>query len=137
LHANEEVDGDSSIWPISICVHSLHQKISLRKPMHTKFSQSSCKHHKWLKQWDFLQLMLKLLLILVVITLLQTLPSYFLSMPYICKGMCAIKSMSGNLKKTSQWKVLDKKWTFWRGILFKSKFHNLLEVCLNNAITWR
>jgi len=99
------------------CVHSSHQKISLWELVHTKFSKFSCRHHKWPKQRTFLKFNPKLFLILVMITLHQAWPSYIMSMPYICEGLCIIGSTCGNSKKTSPLKVVSKNWTFWKGIL--------------------
>ncbi len=83
----------------------------------TKFSQSSYTHHKWPKQWVFLKLSPNNSFILVVTNLLQTWPSYFLSMPCNWEGLWAFKWMGNNLNKTSPLKAIGKNWTFHIGIL--------------------
>jgi len=61
-------------------------------------------------------------------------PSYFLSMLYICKGLWIVESTDNNLNKISPSKIIDKNWTFWKGILSWSKFYNSLKVCLGSTM---
>ncbi len=72
----------------------------------TKFSQSCCTQHRWPKQWAFLKLNPKLFLILVVTTLHQTWPLYFLSMPCIWEGLWTFRNNDDNLNKTSPLKSM-------------------------------
>jgi hypothetical protein len=55
---------------------------------------------------SFLEAKPKTVFDIIMITLHQAWPSYFLSMPCICKGMCVVESMGGNLKKTSPMKAI-------------------------------
>ncbi len=100
-----------------------------------KVLKSSCTQCRWPKQRIFLKLNPKLFSILVVITLHQAWPSFFLSMPCILEEPWALKSRGDNSNNTSPSKTIGK-----NGLLEQISCHNpnfathwssVLEVPLN------
>jgi hypothetical protein len=105
-------------WPCSL-IHIL-PTLAIH---HMMFVEPKMNHHSWnwlefmhniaqvTQTMSLLETKPKFFFILVVITLHQTWPSYFLSMPCICKGMWVAGSTGGNSKKDisieSNWQELD------------------------------
>ncbi len=113
FHPSKEVDGVNCVLPmIRIWTLSPHQNVSMQKAKHTKFSQSSCTQCKWFKQRVFLKFNPNLFLILVVITLHQTWPLFFMSMPCILEEPWTLRSKNNNLNMTSPSKTVGKNGLF-------------------------
>jgi hypothetical protein len=130
LHPSEEDNEIIIIKPkIGIWTHGPHQNVSLQVVECTKFSQSPCTHRKWLKQQAFLKLKW-----FFNVGCDQLTPSMAIVLLVHALHLGRVEWMGSNSNKASPSKVINKNWTFCKGILSLSKVHNSLKGCPNNTI---